>query len=182
MVRPLIEYGPTGQTLAECQGWCAAHSLVSCNIRAAILANNQIRCGFDAALTRCAVFFAWDLSEYLVSSAPATQYASSSECETQVVTPCEEKKPEELCLENGVDYEAAVALCAGLLTDLRIECLFDYCVTGNKLWVNESKINQQRDNDIVKNRPPRSPPAPPSPPPPYVTPPPRAQAAQQESW
>ena len=58
----IVVMGPGGQALGDCASWCSATTLESCSVRAGLLFGYTIRCGFDAALSQCALFYAEDLS------------------------------------------------------------------------------------------------------------------------
>ena len=92
----VAELGPVGHGVADCPQWCSAAATWtegSCAVRAAVLASYVFRCGFDAAQTRCALFYGWDLDALLRTDAPLTLHASSVDCAVtrpEDVEPCEE--------------------------------------------------------------------------------------------
>ena len=55
-VTALAERGPSGQHVGDCNAWCTMRADHNCEVRAAILFGEKVRCGFDATATQCAIF------------------------------------------------------------------------------------------------------------------------------
>ena len=127
-----LERGPPGQSLSDCPDWCAHEAAVLCTVRAALLTGDSVRCGFDAASTRCALFYAADLPALAISNTTTTLSAATRDCELLLddLTLCE-PTAERACNATSLSIAEAREACVELEgSGLFDECVYDWCASG----------------------------------------------------
>ena len=175
---------------AACQAWCAHAAERICEVRAALLFAEDVRCGYDTTANKCAIFAAPNLTA-LVTDGNSDKKASTANCmltdpDIQLCRPenIDGDDPDDegrnnntaICLEAGIDLVEAYKACDDGLGDIDIleNCVYDYCSSGGDPDIIQGTPDEPGiDGDNSKFRPPSSPapPRPPPPPPPQLPPP-----------
>ena len=172
----LIDSGTSLQAVSDCPDWCLAKVEDHCDMRAAFIYGEVLGCGYDATVSRCAIFAAPQLEAV---SSSTNYYAAQMQCGLsglELALCAVTFNLTETCAESGFSASSVVEACGGNATDANNStlyteaCAYDYCVTGDpNISIIYKSFPPVDESPTIVPQPPTPPP--PSPPPPSPPPP-----------